>query len=187
MRSNSLAEKAGAWMVKSLACVALAGCAGQIDTRRDPEMFMRDAALDRAGFLAGTWRSASEGSIIEEHWSEPAGDGMIGYSRTIKPETATGGRLAQFEFLRLSAKAGPEGADAGELTYIAAPGGRYPPTAFTMTGSAPGRLIFENPAHDFPQKIEYWLDEAGALHARISAPGADGGEAAHEWVYQRVR
>ena len=30
--------------------------------------------------------------------------------------------------------------------------------------------MFENRQHDFPQRILYWLDAAGAMHARIEGP-----------------
>ena len=49
-----------------------------------------------------------------------------------------------------------------------------------------GKAVFENPAHDFPQRILYWLDGAGALHARIEGP-QDGKAVGEEWVWTRAR
>ena len=46
------------------------------------------------------------------------------------------------------------------------------------------RVVFENPEHDFPQRILYWLDDDDMLHARIE--GTEGGEThSMEWRYRR--
>ena len=45
--------------------------------------------------------------------------------------------------------------------------------------------MFENAAHDFPQRVLYWLDDAGSLHARVE--GHAGGGADEEWIWTRAR
>jgi hypothetical protein len=41
--------------------------------------------------------------------------------------------------------------------------------------------VFQNREHGFPQRILYWQDAQGALHARIEGP--QGGKAvSEEWV-----
>ena len=47
-------------------------------------------------------------------------------------------------------------------------------------------MVFENLQHDFPQRILYWLDAAGAMHARIEGPQA-GKTVSEEWVWTRAR
>jgi hypothetical protein len=44
--------------------------------------------------------------------------------------------------------------------------------------------VFENLEHDFPQRILYWLDVDGRLHARIEGP-KEAAEQAQEWVFRR--
>jgi hypothetical protein len=47
------------------------------------------------------------------------------------------------------------------------------------------RVVFENRSHDFlPQRILYWLDAQGALHARIEGPQG-GKTVSEEWVFRR--
>ena len=48
------------------------------------------------------------------------------------------------------------------------------------------RAVFENKQHDFPQRILYWLDAEGAMHARIEGP--QGGKTISlEWVWKKAR
>ena len=44
---------------------------------------------------------------------------------------------------------------------------------FAIANHGDGWVVFENPAHDFPNRIEYRRDGAG-LRASIAGPGADG-------------
>ena len=78
----------------------------------------------------------------------------------------------------LEAEARRAGAD-----YVAQPGGR-PPTRFTLVESSARRAVFANPAHDFPQRILYWLDDAGALHARVEGPKG-GKTVGMEWTWRK--
>ena len=84
------------------------------------------------------------------------------------------------------------GSDAGcgtggtcNLFYFASPGAR-PPVAFELVESGERRAVFENKQHDFPQRILYWLDTAGAMHARIEGPQA-GNTVSEEWVWTKTR
>ena len=47
------------------------------------------------------------------------------------------------------------------------------------------RAVFENRQHDFPQRILYWLDASGAMHARIEGPQG-GKTVSEEWVWRKV-
>lgn len=105
-------------------------------------------------WLAGCWKldGAEAGSV--EQWMAPAAGQMMGMSRTLRR-----GKLAEFEFLQIRANA------EGKLDYVAQPQGR-PPTAFSLKEQGPQSVLFENPAHDFPQRISY-AREGLALKARI--------------------
>jgi hypothetical protein len=56
--------------------------------------------------------------------------------------------------------------------------------SFCAVETGDRRVVFENLAHDFPQRILYWLDETGALHARVEGPG-EGGIVGEEWIWRR--
>ena len=108
---------------------------------------------------------------MEEYWTSPSGGTMMGVARTIV-ET----RTVEFEFLRI-VQTKPYG-----IAYLASPGGRCPPTSFELTQISGERVVFENLNHDFPQRIIYWRDADGTLHARIE--GERNGQPRHiEWSW----
>jgi hypothetical protein len=105
------------------------------------------------GWLAGHWRSETDRRVTEEIWTAPEGGIMLGVGRTIRD-----GRAVGFEFLYITT-----GADAA---YFAQPGGR-PPVRFALVAQDGESAVFENPDHDFPQRIEYARD-GDILTAAIS-------------------
>jgi hypothetical protein len=112
-------------------------------------------------WLAGCWRRESPGRLVEEVWLPPAGDGMLGMSRTVVK-----GRMVDHEFLQI------RGQD-GRLVYIAKPS-RQPEATFTATTVNAREVVFENAAHDFPQRVIYRLGSDGNLAARIE--GTENGQ-----------
>ena len=114
-------------------------------------------------WMTGHWCADLGGDTVEELWLPPHGGFMVGLGRTRNPERTTG-----FEYLRIA------DSDGGQV-YIAQPGGR-PPTSFRRTAGGEHWIRFENPDHDFPQRIEYRRQE-DALHAEVAGPGENGEEA----------
>jgi len=126
-------------------------CAG--DEAPAPRRSIADVA-----WIAGDWQTpAGDGPRIDEHWTAPSGGAMMGVSRTV-----AGGRLVEFEFLRIVER-------DGAVLYVAQPGGRCPATEFTLTSVTASRAIFENPQHDFPKRIVYERQPDGSLVAAIDA------------------
>lgn len=109
------------------------------------------------GWLAGHWCGGDPAEPVEEFWLPAKDDVMIGVSRTLKS-----GRTTGFEYLRIVPL-------NGRPTYFAQPGGR-PATSFARTAGGVDWVQFENPEHDFPQRIEYRHTHDG-LQAQISGPG----------------
>lgn len=111
--------------------------------------------VDRLGWMAGCWRAegAEPGSV--EQWTAPAGGTMLGMSRTVRA-----GRTAEFEFMQLRHLAD------GTLAFVPQPAGR-PPTVFRLLRLADAEVVFENPEHDFPQRIAYARDGETRLLAHI--------------------
>lgn len=70
----------------------------------------------------------------------------------------------------------------GVQSYIAQPGGK-PPTAFKRTAGGETWARFENPDHDFPQRIEY-RREGDRLHAEVAGRGKNGEEAVLGFDYR---
>ena len=111
------------------------------------------SALGRLSWMAGSWASDSAEVRIEEHWTAPRGGMMLAMHRDV-----VRGRAVSFEFLRIEA-------DSSGVRYLAQPRGR-PAFPFLMKSLGNRSVVFENKEHDYPQRILYWLDADGALHAR---------------------
>ena len=124
-------------------------------------------ALDALSWMAGSWVGESRGIAMEEHWTKPSGNSMIGVHRDVGK-----GRTLSFEFLRIVQ-------EGDQITYLAMPGGRSPATPFPLKEVAGTRVVFENPKHDFPQRVIYWKDGAD-LRARIEGT-MNGKEGSQEW------
>ncbi|MCI0629390.1 MAG: DUF6265 family protein [Phycisphaerales bacterium] len=156
-----------------LAGVLGAGLAGCGSPSRPPLLAANDPSLNAVSWLAGTWGSEEGQSRSEEHWTQPSGGTMIGMNRTIRD-----GRTVFFEYLRI--ERGPDG-----IVYLASPKGRHPPMPFKLVKSDQNMAVFENPEHDFPQRVIY-RREGDVMHAR--AEGLQrGSPAAEEWVWRRVK
>lgn len=130
-----------------------------------------DAA--KLSWMAGCWETRpAPGLSIEEQWMKPAGGLLLGMGRTVR-----GGRTVFTEFLRI----GPVN---GKLTYTARIGTKGV-TDFLLLRLSETEVVFENPTHDFPQRIVYRKSGDG-LSARIE--GIDKGkERSEEFAYTRVK
>ena len=119
-------------------------------------------------FITGSWILMRGDDLVEEQWTVPRGGTLFGIGRTTR-----GDRTVAFEYLRI------EGRRDG-IYYVASPGGR-PPTAFKLRQFAADRVVFENRAHDFPQRITYWR-EAARLCAE-AAGTTKGRASAERWCW----
>ena len=124
-------------------------------------------ALSDLAWLAGSWSGTTRGIEMEEHWTAPKGNSMVGLHRDVGK-----GRTMLFEFLRIEQQ-------GDQIVYLSMPNGRSPATPFPLKEVSGTRVVFENPKHDFPQRIIYWKD-GNDLRARIEGTmkGKPGGE---EW------
>jgi len=118
-------------------------------------------------WMSGYWLSCADGETAE-NWIGAGRDTMLGTNLN------DGG----FEFLRIAAN------DHGGLSYYSMPNGQSPATEFAMTSNTGSRAVFENPQHDFPQRIIYARD-GDVMTARIDGP-VNGREQAMEWRFQRA-
>ncbi len=80
---------------------------------------------------------------------------MLGVSRTIKQ-----GKTVEYEFMQLRQL--PDGV----LAFIPQPSGQ-PPSVFKLVHLGESEVVFENPEHDFPQRIAYSRPDEARLLASI--------------------
>lgn len=121
-------------------------------------------------WMAGSWIEEKGEVWSEEYWTASRGDIMLGVARS-----GTGARLMMWEQtqIRLNAQ--------GKLAFYAMPRGA-PASEFPVVSQTATSIIFENKAHDYPQRIRYWRDGA-LLKAEISL--ADGSKA-YGWTMGRI-
>lgn len=131
------------------------------------------SSIEGMVWLAGHWIGSTGGVDTEEHWTDPAGGALIGMHKDVK-----NGKMISFEFLRIIAR-------TDGIYYMASPIGREA-TPFKLVEQSAGRLVFENPAHDFPNRILYWSDEPGVLHARVEGK-EEGVAKSLEWRWERAK
>jgi hypothetical protein len=130
------------------------------------------ARISDLGWMSGRWQTEGLDSprMTDEAWSEPRSGVMLGYSRSGSDD-----RLREFEFLRIQA-----GAD-GVPVYYAQPGGG-PPVGFRLVAHDATSATFENPQHDYPQRIRYEVWHSETMWATISK--LDGSNPMR-WQYRR--
>lgn len=131
------------------------------------------AAVDDLGCMAGAWTQTDDhGVTTRETWLAPLGGDMAGVGQTTRP----GGKTS-FEFMSITTEAaGP--------TFTARIEGQTP-TPFVLKPGPAGEAVFENLAHDFPQRVIYRRcgeDLCGRIEGVV-----DGQARAIDWRYRRVK
>jgi hypothetical protein len=129
------------------------------------------AAPAQAGelsWLVGYWIDC-DGKAVTESWIDAGSDTLLGVGLT------RGRARTSFDFMRIAAGPG------GKPTFFAQPQGA-PVTPFVAKSVQGQSVVFENLAHDFPQRVIY-RREGEVLHARIE--GVEKGEASGmDWTYR---
>jgi len=121
------------------------------------------AGIDDLGWMAGCWFADGQAAGSVEYWMEPAGGTMFGVSRSVR-----NGATVFFEYLQIR-----DSGDGG-MVLIASPSGQES-AHFRMVEIGAQAVVFENPEHDFPQRIAYRLTAPGKLLGRIE--GSEDGQA----------
>jgi len=117
-----------------------------------------DSPLNALAWLSGCWFGRSGRNEFREHWMRPAGGLMMGMGRT-----TSGGKAVSYETMRIELDS------AGVPVFVTKPSDQ-PEARFKSVKSDAGNansIVFENPDHDFPQRVKYQLNADGTLDARI--------------------
>jgi hypothetical protein len=118
-----------------------------------------------SGCWEGSFQSRQRSGTIEEFYTTPSQNVMLGTTRYI-----IDGRAVQYEFTAIL---------QDSILLRPYPGGKRSPDDFRLTQIEGQRAVFESPEHDYPKRILYWSTEEGSRVARIDA-GADDPEGT-EW------
>lgn len=128
-------------------------------------------AWGATAMLEGHWREVKGTAVVEEVWLNNKGNVIAGVSRTVD------GLSNAFEFMRIENR--KEG-----IIFIAQPGGEKA-TPFLLLSHDAKTLVFSNPAHDWPGRIEYRRTGPDTLEATVTAFDGKGKKIAFK--YTRVR
>ncbi|MCC8671065.1 DUF6265 family protein [Xanthomonas arboricola] len=115
----------------------------------------RAADISQLAWLGGCWKSDTAEPGSGEHWLPLAGGSLLGVNRTVKQ-----GKTVEFEFMQIRA------AESGQLAFIVMPSGQKT-VVFPLLRLGETEVVFENPQHDFPQRVIYQLEGETKLRARI--------------------
>lgn len=128
--------------------------------------------LEKVEWLTGCWEMASGRRTVEEHWLPPRGGTMINVGRTVRE-----GKTIEHEFVIIRPQ-------DGHLAYEAHPSGQAP-AVFLSRELTDSLVVFENPAHDFPQRVAY--ERRGPDSALAWIEGTSEGKTRRiEFPYRRV-
>ena len=135
-----------------------------------------DAVFKQLEPLAGTWKMQAGKKTIYESWKKVNDHEMHGMSYKLSGTDTT-----IFEQVKLLQK-------DNAINYIATVKGQNngQGVAFTLTTSANNTFIFENPAHDFPQRVAYQFISRDSIHAWIDGKN-NGKELKEDYYYSRVK
>lgn len=113
------------------------------------------SSQEMPNFLLGTWKMENE--ELYEHWDKLNVNSMRGFAYSLKD-----GQMHVFEHLEISKK-------KNKLTLSAAVQGQNDGKTIEFKQTKSGEtVVFENPKHDMPNKIEYTKLNENELQVRLS-------------------
>ena len=127
--------------------------------------------ISQLAFMTGCWQGPGG---AEEQWMKPSGGTIFGMARTV-----VNGKTVFWEYLRIVRQ-------DGGLALIVLHSRNPQPVTFRATRISAGEAIFENPDHDFPQRILYRKQADGGLLGRIDGK-EKGKEKGIDFPMTRVR
>ena len=145
-------------MIKKIAAIlaiitTLVGC--KKEHAITPKAF---AEIEKVSWLIGNWENISKEGTLLESWEKKNDSTLIGTSFFIQnKDTIFTEQIALEEREK-------------ELFYIPTVSDQNngKPVSFMLTSATKKQLVFENPAHDFPQKITYNAIGKDSLIAEVS-------------------
>ena len=114
--------------------------------------------LEKANWLIGEWQNNSTEGNATEVWKKKNDSTFVGNSYFVIGKDTVSSETISLE------------QNGNKLFYIPTVQDQNAgkPVKFTLTSSTSNQLIFENPKHDFPQKISYTKITNDSLMAEIS-------------------
>src|SRR4051812_8194456 len=96
--------------------------------------------LEQVGWISGCWEMRNGARVVEEQRTAARGGTMVGMGRTVVRDSTVDYELTIVR------------QEGSRLVYEAHPAGQ-PSTVFRSIRIAPDSVVFEDPQHDFPQRV----------------------------------
>ena len=118
-------------------------------------------SLDELNWLVGEWKAETETALITETWEQTSTLNFEGRGLQVSKSDASISR----ELLRLLSM-------NNQIFYLAKVDENSLPIPFQLVRCVDNHLIFLNPQHDFPKRIEYQLLEEDSLKVTVGDGGS---------------
>lgn len=130
--------------------------------------------LSQVEWLLGTWQRQQKNGFLYEHWERGDSTHFSGLAFTLKgKDTLVTERMKMLQ------------TDTA-LFFVAVVAHNDSAVYFKLTSADSGRMIFENPKHDFPTRVIYRAAPPDSMYARIEGviKGQDKGI---DFLFSRVK
>lgn len=161
-----------------LTAAVFSSCGGNNETEQTtetPEAPAKENKLAKLNWVLGTWVMATPDGTFTEYWEQTNDSVYTGHGMLVSPK----GDTLFSEHIKLE--------QSGTTVY-------YKPvisgqndgkeTVFTEKALSEKEAVFENPTHDFPQRIIYKKPSDSTLYARIEGK-QDGKDRSEEYQYTK--
>ena len=132
-------------------------------------------SLDSVSWIVDKWIMTKGEIVTTESWEKVNENLFRGESLTIKTRDTIFHEKLELKIID------------SEIYYIADVKHNPEPVKFKLTFCSNNEVHFENPAHDFPQKIIYKLLDSSKFSVRIEGKISTGEIKSSEWLYERAR
>jgi hypothetical protein len=135
-------------------------------------------SMAELSWLYGCWGGKVNGRDFREQWMPLRGNTLVGIG-----STEFEGKLSSYEYLRIESR-------ADGIFYVALPSGQKE-EAFKLVSAVKddrdksSTFTFENPQHDFPQRISYRRGTEGWLYATVEGK-TQGQDRQVTYPYRRI-
>ncbi len=146
------------YLTLSLIALTTFSCSSDNDTVDNSAPAKNYEKLNKASWLLGDWEQQTEDGTATEHWERQNDSTFIGSSYFLIEKDTVSAETMVLEQRGDTLTYNPTVREQNDMQAI----------QFTLTSSSDSMLVFENPAHDFPQKITYKIITADSIFAEIS-------------------
>ena len=127
------------------------------------------------GWIVDKWVYKAGDNITYENWTMENDSLFIGESHTVKDGDTVFNEQLKIEKIK------------DDVFYTAIVKHNPGPVSFKLVELSDKKAVFENPGHDFPNRITYELQNNSLLYAKVEGKDKNRNDASFELFYTRVR